>query len=106
MVPGLVEINAVSADQIHDPMLLGQAAGPRAGKDILQRLGLADAPERVPQDRLDQVQSTKRHSPIRFYPVPKGLDEPGWKMASRSARPLGEPPDSRGKVKRPPKLRY
>jgi hypothetical protein len=27
-------------------------------------------------------------------------------MASRSARPLGEPPDSRGKVKRPAKLRY
>lgn len=30
----------------------------------------------------------------------------GWKMASRSARLLGEPPDSRGKVERPAKLRY
>src|SRR5574341_1690124 len=88
MVPGLEEVNALSADQIHDPMLLGQAAGPRPGEDILQRLGLADAPERVPQDRLDQVQSTQRHSPIRFYPVPKVLDE----LRMEDGKPLGPSP--------------
>lgn len=67
----LEEIDPVFMDDIDDPVLLGQPPGPRAREDMLQRLGLADAVEGIPQNGLDEVQSPQGYSAINLDPMPE-----------------------------------
>ena len=71
VVSGLKEINSVMTHEVHDPVFLGQPSRPSAGCQMLERLGLADAGERITKDGLHKIQRPEGYLPIRFYPEPK-----------------------------------
>src|SRR4051794_10276027 len=56
VVASLEEVDPIVADEVDDPMLLGQPTRPDAGPEVLERLGLANSAERVTDDGLDQVE--------------------------------------------------
>jgi hypothetical protein len=47
MIAGLQEVDAGLTDSVHEAVLLRDTAGPSAGQDVFQRLGLTDSGERV-----------------------------------------------------------
>jgi len=49
-------------------MLLRQAARPSTGGELLQRLRFADPFERIPQDRIDDIERAQRDAPVRIHP--------------------------------------
>lgn len=75
MIPPLQKIDAVIADEIDNPMFLGETAGPKAGGKILERFRLADADEGITHDGLDQVEGTERHLAVSLDPVAQIVTE-------------------------------
>jgi hypothetical protein len=71
VIARLEEIDPIFMDDIDDPVLLGQPPRPRTREDVLQRLGFADAGERISQNGLDEVQSPQSDSAINLDPVPE-----------------------------------
>ena len=69
MVPGLKKIDALSAHGVDQPMLFGDPPRPRPREYVFQRLRFTDALERIPHNRLHQVENPKPHATIRLHPV-------------------------------------
>src|SRR5205085_7266697 len=76
-IAGLQEVDAVAGDAVGDAVLLGQAARPDAGPQVLQRLGLANALEGIANDGLDEVEGPQRDAAVRLHPVAQVLAELG-----------------------------
>jgi hypothetical protein len=73
VVARLEKVDPNSANQVDDPVLLGEAAGPGTGRQILQRLRLPDSLEGVAHDRLDQVEGPERNPAVGLNPEPQIL---------------------------------
>lgn len=70
MIPCLQKVDAIGADQVHEPMLLRDAAGPRVRGEVAQRLRLADATKRILHDCFDETEDSQRHTPVCLNPIP------------------------------------
>ena len=68
MVPALEEIDPVLLNQVDEPMLLRQSAGPGSGVQILQRLRLADAGKRIAENGLDQIERPQGDIAVNLHP--------------------------------------
>ena len=79
VVTGLKEVDAVLPDQIHEPVLLREPARPGSGREVLQRLRLADTSEGIAENGLHQFQSPESDPTVCLDPVPKVLSELGLK---------------------------
>ena len=77
MIARLHEVDARVGHDVYEAVLLGQAAGPRAFREVLQRFGFADAGERITKNRLHQLESAKGNFPIHIDPVTKILTKFG-----------------------------
>lgn len=75
MVPRLKEVDAVVADEIDDAVLLGEAARPDSGAEVLQWLGLPQALEGVAENRLDEVEGPEGDAAVRVDPEPEVFEE-------------------------------
>jgi hypothetical protein len=75
MVPCLQKVDSILADQIHDAMFLREAAGPCAGRQILQGLRFSHASEGVSQYCLYQIQSSECCFSINLNPVAQVFNE-------------------------------
>jgi hypothetical protein len=53
----LEEVDPIGTDQADDSVLLCEAPRPGTQGEVLERLGLTDALERIAEDGLDQVES-------------------------------------------------
>lgn len=97
MVPCLQQVDRFITDPIDEPMFLGNPSGPTAAEDMLQRLGLSDARERIAKDSIDKVQDPQANRSLVLDPEAKILKKLRWKdrdpftlalhPASLSARP-------------------
>jgi hypothetical protein len=75
VVTSLEEVDLVGADQVDDPVFLGEAAGPGARREILEWFGFADATDGVAQDRLNDGEGPEGDLPAGFDPEPEVLQE-------------------------------
>jgi len=57
VIARLHKIDSLGAYAINQPVLLSDSPGPGSGQFIPQRLRLADAVKRIPQDILDELQN-------------------------------------------------
>jgi hypothetical protein len=64
-------MHLVLSDEVHDPMLLSQAAGPGSAGEVLQGFRLSQTLERVSQDVLYDVERSERDLPVIRYPEPE-----------------------------------
>src|ERR1039457_2182569 len=62
MISKLQNVETPGFDPIHKAVLIGDAARPVALPAVLERLGFADASERVPADILGQGVNSRQHS--------------------------------------------
>jgi hypothetical protein len=69
MIPRLDEIDACIADDIHQAVLLRNAPRPDAWAEVLERLRLADAGERITHDGFDKRQNAQGRASLGFDPV-------------------------------------
>lgn len=79
MVSRLEKVDAVVGYEIHDSMFLRQAPRPCAGREIFQRLRLADPREWIPHDGFDDFQRAQCNPSIHRDPVPQVLPKFGLK---------------------------
>lgn len=94
MIAGLQKIDPLSADEIDKPMLLGQPARPEAGRQILQRLGLALSGKGIPQDGFNKMERAERDFSVRFDPIAQVLDELGLEDGFTLFCPQAPPRDA------------
>jgi hypothetical protein len=71
VIAGLKEIDPLFANDIDDPVLLGQPPCPRTREDVFQWLGLANTSKGISQDGLDEVQSAQSNLAVNLDPVPE-----------------------------------
>ncbi len=62
-------------NEVHDAVLLGQAARPRTCRKIPERLRFSDADEWITHDRFDEVEHTQRDRSIGLEPKTEGPRE-------------------------------
>jgi hypothetical protein len=92
MKPRLQEIDAIVADEIHQPILASDASRPDIPTHLLEMLGLAYSRERVSHDGLDQIENTKRRFSVCINPPAHifqtfGLDD-GVSICARPVLPM------------------
>jgi hypothetical protein len=75
VITGLQEVDTTLANQVHDSVLFGEAAGPGTGSYKLEGFGLADAGERVAQDGFDEIEGTQSDLSVRIHPETEILTE-------------------------------
>src|SRR3990172_5634829 len=89
MVSRLEEIDAIVADEVHEAVLLCDAAGPATLQVEAQRLGLPDPPEWVPHRGLDEIEDAKSNGAVGADP---GAEvRPELRMEHGEAREAGPP---------------
>ena len=88
MIPSLEEVNPIVTDEIDDAVFLRQPPRPRAGVEILERLRLADAGERISKNSLDEIEHFESDLAIRLFPCFRSSRNSAWKTASRDAAGL------------------
>jgi len=59
--------NVLIVDQIHQSVLVGDAARPRAGEHVPQQFRLADAVGRVPQRIIDEPLDALENLPVNLF---------------------------------------
>ena len=101
MIPPLQKIHPVIAHQIHQPVFLGDASGPDAGRQVFERFGFADALERVAHDGFDQFQDAQGHAAVGLNPVTQVFAEFGLEDRYPVLIPQGPPPLSDGRCPKP-----
>jgi len=69
METSLEEIDTIVLDEVDHPMLLRESARPHAGSQVLQRLGLSDAAERVAQNGFDEIEHAQSHLAVGLNPM-------------------------------------
>jgi len=69
VVSRLQEINPIITHQIDQAVLLRQPPRSCPGREVAQRLRLADALEGVAQDGFDQVKGAQCQFPVSIHPV-------------------------------------
>jgi len=75
VITRLKKVDAVRGDPIDEPVLLRQATRPATRAEILERLGLADAPKRIAQGGIHKIKHPQRGLAVRFHPETQILDE-------------------------------
>ena len=75
MIACLGEEDAVVFDSIDQAVLLSDAPRPDTGAEVAQRLGFADAIERIAADGFNQFENPQGGFPIRGNPMPRILQE-------------------------------
>jgi hypothetical protein len=68
VVASLPEIDSIRSDEIYEAVLRCDAARPRVGCEMAERLRFSDAVKRLAYDRLDSINDAKGHPP----------ENPGW----------------------------
>ena len=68
MISKLQNVETPGFDPIHKAVFVGDAARPVALPTVLERLGFADASERVPADILGQGVNSRQHSRVCLAP--------------------------------------
>jgi hypothetical protein len=71
----LEEVDPVFADQIDDPVLLGQAPRPGAREDVLERLRLTFSLKRIAQHGVDDLQCAQRRPAVGLDPETQVFQE-------------------------------
>jgi hypothetical protein len=87
VVSSLKKINGFVPDSVYQPVFLSDAPGPTTGEQVLERLRLARALERVAHYRFHQVKHPDCRAPVRFDPIAEVL--PKLKVENR--QPLTGP---------------
>jgi hypothetical protein len=64
VITGLSKVYPVITYQIDETMLLCQPVGPNTYPEMLQRLGLANPPERVAQNSFNQIEDAQRNPAV------------------------------------------
>ena len=75
MVARLYEVDSVLADDVNDPMLLRETAGPSSRSQVLEGLRLTDSLKGITKDRFDQVECAQGDLSIGFDPEPQILEK-------------------------------
>lgn len=88
MITRLEEVDPIRADQIDEAMFLGDAAGPRSRRQVLQWFRFADPHKWIAYDGLDEVEHSQRDGPICRHPEAKVLAELWMKDRFASPGPL------------------
>ena len=97
MIPPLQKIHPLIPHKIHEPVLLGDTAGPDAGGEVFEGFGFADALEGVAHDGFDQFQDAQGHAAVGLDPVAQVFAEFGLEDRYPVLIPLGPPPPSAGR---------
>ena len=84
VITRLQEVDPAIPDEVDDAMLFGETARPRAGRQVLQRLGLPNTREGITEDRLHEVQTSQSHLPVGRHPEAQVVDE----LRVKDAQPL------------------
>jgi hypothetical protein len=71
----LQEIYPLISDQIDETVFLPQAAGPGSWRQVFQRLGLANAAERVAQNGFNQIKGPQSDLAVGCYPIAQIFNE-------------------------------
>ena len=70
VVAGLEKLDAVLEDLVHQAVGLVASARPDVPAEMLERLRLADAGERIAQHHLHQIQHAERRPAVGVDPMP------------------------------------
>ena len=69
VVAGLEEVNPLVTNEVHDPVLLRDAAGPGAWRQVLERFGLSNSREGIAEDRLNKAYHAEGRLSIGSNPI-------------------------------------
>lgn len=101
MIPPLQKIHPFIPYQIHEPVFLGDAAGPEAGGEVFEGFGFADALEGVVHDGFDQFQDAQGDAAVGLDPVAQIFAEFGLKDRYSVLIRQGPSPSSSGRCPMP-----
>ena len=87
VVPRLEKVDPAHTNEVDQAVLLGDSAGPAPRKVELERLGLAETLEGVPEDRFDEVENAQRDLPVGANPVTEIVAE--FRVEHRCSLALG-----------------